>query len=47
MRQAGGFRIERSDDFAFDTDLSTFRFLTRVDSKIVDDTAFVSITGAA
>lgn len=36
VRVAGGFRVERSDDFAFDTDHSTFRFLARVDSVIVD-----------
>lgn len=36
VRQAGGFRIERSDDYAFNTDHATFKFVARVDSAIVD-----------
>jgi HK97 family phage major capsid protein len=36
VRIAGGIRFERSDDFAFDTDLVTFRALMRADSAMVD-----------
>ncbi len=36
IRLAGGFRFERSDDYAFNTDLSTFRGLTRVDGDVID-----------
>lgn len=36
VRMSGGFRVERSDQFAFDTDHATFRFLARADSAIVD-----------
>lgn len=46
-RIAGGFRMERSDHFGFDTDVVWFRFLTRIDSVILDDTSFRAINGAA
>lgn len=46
-RIAGGTRIDRSDDFAFDTDVATFRFATRIDSKILDNTSFRTIQAAA
>jgi HK97 family phage major capsid protein len=39
VRQVGGVVIERSDDFAFNTDLVTFRGKTRVDGDTVDLTA--------
>ena len=39
IRTAEGFRFERSDDFAFDKDLSTFRGLARVDGEKADDNA--------
>lgn len=35
-RFAGPLRIERSDDFAFDTDQVTFRFIQRADGDLVD-----------
>jgi HK97 family phage major capsid protein len=38
VRIAGGVRFERSDDFAFDSDLVTFRALMRADSAMVDTT---------
>ena len=41
VRLAGGVRFERSDDFAFDTDLVTFRALLRADGALVDLTGAV------
>jgi len=41
VRFAGGVRFERSDDFAFNTDLVTFRALLRADSALVDLTGAV------
>ena len=34
-----GIRFERSDDYAFNTDLVTFRALLRADAALVDTTA--------
>lgn len=36
IRDVGNIRVERSDDFAFSSDLVTFRAIIRTDSKIVD-----------
>lgn len=36
IRDVGSIRVERSDDFAFSSDLVTFRAILRTDSKIVD-----------
>jgi HK97 family phage major capsid protein len=41
VRLAGGVRFERSDDFAFNTDLVTFRALLRGDGVLVDQTGAV------
>jgi HK97 family phage major capsid protein len=41
VRLAGGVRFERSDDFAFNTDLVTFRALVRGDGILVDQTGAV------
>ncbi|MGH3504015.1 MAG: phage major capsid protein [Nocardioidaceae bacterium] len=41
VRMAGGVRFERSDDFAFDSDLVTFRALMRADGALVDLTGAV------
>lgn len=41
IRIAGGVRFERSDDFAFNTDLVTFRCLFRADGSLVDLTGAV------
>lgn len=41
VRLAGGVRFERSDDFAFNTDLVTFRALIRGDGVLVDQTGAV------
>jgi HK97 family phage major capsid protein len=47
VRIAGGFRFERSDDFAFNADLVTFRALVRHGSVSVDANALKSLTHAA
>lgn len=36
VRIAGGFRLERSEDFAFSSDLVTFRCLLRADGRLAD-----------
>jgi HK97 family phage major capsid protein len=41
VRMAGGVRFERSDDYAFGTDLVSFRALIRADSILVDQTGAV------
>jgi HK97 family phage major capsid protein len=41
VRLAGGVRFERSDDYAFNTDLVTFRALLRGDGVLVDQTGAV------
>lgn len=43
VRLAGGFRFERSDEFAFSNDLVTFRALMRADSALVDLTGAVKV----
>lgn len=43
VRMAGGVRFERSDDFAFNTDLVTFRVLIRADAALVDLTGAVKV----
>lgn len=47
VRIAGGFRFERSDEFAFDADLVTFRALTRHGTVSVDANAIKSFVHAA
>ncbi|HEY3259976.1 MAG TPA: phage major capsid protein [Pseudonocardiaceae bacterium] len=41
VRIAGGVRFERSDDYAFNTDLVTFRCLLRADAALVDLTGAI------
>jgi HK97 family phage major capsid protein len=41
VRMAGGVRFERSDEFAFNTDLVTFRALLRADAALVDLTGAI------
>lgn len=41
VRIVGGMDVARSDDFAFDADLVTWRFVARADGAIVDQNAFV------
>lgn len=47
VRIAGGFRFERSDEFAFDADMSTFRALTRHGTVSIDANALKSFVHAA
>lgn len=47
VRVAGGVRFERSDDFAFDQDMTTFRALVRTGAKRVDDGALKAFVHAA
>lgn len=47
VRIAGGFRFERSDDFAFDADMTTFRALTRHGTVSIDANALKSFVHAA
>ena len=41
VRMAGPIRFERSDDFAFSSDLVTFRAILRADSELVDQTGAI------
>jgi HK97 family phage major capsid protein len=43
VRMAGGVRFERSDDFAFDSDLTTFRAIIRADGLTVDQTGALKV----
>ena len=43
VRMAGGVRFERSTDFAFDTDVTTFRCLMRADGLTVDQTGAIKV----
>lgn len=48
VRIAGGIRFERSDDFAFQSDLVTFRAIVRGDGILADQTGAVKVfVGAA
>lgn len=48
VRLVGGVRFERSDDFAFSTDLVTFRAILRGDGTMVDRTGAIKVyKGAA
>jgi len=39
VRMVNGLDVSRSDDFAFDTDMVTFRFVARADGAIIDQNA--------
>ena len=43
VRMAGGVRFERSDDFAFDTDLVSFKVVIRGDGILADQTGAVKV----
>jgi HK97 family phage major capsid protein len=43
VRMAGGVRFERSDDYAFNSDLVTFRAIIRADGLLVDQTGAVKL----
>jgi HK97 family phage major capsid protein len=47
VRMAQGIRFERSEDFAFSTDLITFRALLRADAALVDLTGAVKVFAGA
>jgi HK97 family phage major capsid protein len=47
VRLAGGFRFERSDEFAFGDDLVTYRALVRHGSVSIDANALKSLTHPA
>lgn len=49
IRDVAGVRAERSVDFAFSTDLVTWRFLFRTDGDLIDETGAVKVyvSGAA
>ncbi|MFZ3569955.1 phage major capsid protein [Streptomyces sp. BH097] len=48
VRMAGGVRFERSDDYAFNSDLVTYRAIIRADGLLVDQTGAVkTFTGNA
>lgn len=48
LREVANVRFERSDDFAFDKDMVTFRALQRVDGQLLDQTgAIKSYVGGA
>ena len=46
VRLAGGLQIDRSDDFAFNTGLATFRFQLRGDGDGIDDNGIGCLTQA-
>ena len=47
VRWAGGIRVERSADFAFDEDVVTYRFVLRADADLLDTDALRVLTMAA
>lgn len=47
IRDVGSVRFERSDEFAFDTDLVTFRAILRTDGDLVDTNSVKKLTQAA
>lgn len=46
-RFARGIRVERSDDFAFNTDLVSWRFIMRADGDLIDTNSVKTFVGAA
>ncbi len=47
VRQVSNLRFERSDEFAFDKDLATFRCAARLDSALIDTGSIKAYQGAA
>lgn len=47
VRMVNGLRFERSDDFAFNSDLVTYRCLIRADGTLVDTTGAVKVFAGA
>lgn len=46
VRLTGGIRVERSSDYAFNTDLITYKFIARADGRVVDSSAFKTLKNA-
>ena len=46
VRIAGGLQVDRSDDYAFNTGLATFRYQMRADSNGIDDNGIGCLTQA-
>lgn len=44
IRDVGSVRFERSDDYAFNTDMVTFRAIIRTDGELVDENAVKALT---
>jgi len=47
VRQVGGLRLDRSDDFAFQNDLITFRATMRVDGNLIQTSHVKFFVGGA
>ncbi|MBD0707389.1 MULTISPECIES: phage major capsid protein [unclassified Streptomyces] len=47
VRMAGGLRFERSDDYAFNSDLVTYRAIIRADGLTVDQTGAIKVFAGA
>lgn len=47
VRQVGGIRLDRSDDYAFNSDLITFRATMRIDGNLPQTSHVKRFTGAA
>ena len=47
IRNAGGLQVDRSDDYAFQTDLSTWRATQRLDSRLIQTANIKVFKGAA
>jgi HK97 family phage major capsid protein len=46
VRQVGGIRLDRSDDFAFQNDLVTFRATVRLDGNLIQTSHVKYFAGA-
>ena len=47
LRMVNGIRFDRSDDFAFSTDMVTFRILLRADGALIDPSAIKYLANSA
>jgi HK97 family phage major capsid protein len=47
IRNAGGLQVDRSDDYAFQTDLSTWRATWRLDSRLIQTNNIKVFRGGA
>ena len=43
IRDVGSVRVERSDDFAFTTDLTTWKATLRTDGDLIDTTGSIAL----